>query len=1497
MKHHYPCFLILLFLTTFFQVKAQVPAPVFASKTFARYELAKSADKALARLGENTYLGYSRAYFQFSSIPSDAQRQRLLENGIHIGEYIPEHVYLLSIPAHMPHISRTLMQCGVIALLAFDDEKVDAEVRDKYFNTEDMRGYKIPDIETTVQIYYYDDISLKEISGVTGTIVSASETLHRVRVVCKRSTLNYMIGNAHWIKYIVLPPPAPSIVNLPGKTNHRSAIIGSAWGRNLQGDSVIIGEWDGAGVGKHLDVDSPRVTAFDKYTNNLNGQHATHVAGTMAGSGAIDPFATGMAPNARVYSRNFDLDIPAQMDTVADSLGMMITQNSYGYGDPDDPCPTRGQYDDVSRDLDKLVRKYPYLVHVFAAGNSQSACGLGGYRTVFSGFQAAKNEITVGALDANDNMSGFSSWGPVRDGRLKPEVCAVGVNVYSCQNLNLYAGGWNGTSMACPGTSGTVAQVYQRYHQLNGGVHPQASLIRVVMANTADDILNAGPDFKSGYGRINGLNAVKALEQQRYKIDSINNGALKVDSVYLGTGLLKWKVALAWTDKEAASLATKALVNNLDLYVITPIGDTVRPWKLDTLNRNNLAYRGIDSINNLEQVTIDTPAAGYYKIYVKGTAVPTAPQVYATTWEPVNKGVTVIFPNGGESLIPGNTYQIRWDAYFSGTSNANIEYSLNNGATWTTITVGTNLALKTINWTVPNVSSSMARIRINGALSDMSDSTFVIMKTTSAISGVVCDKQVTLKWNSIAGVSDYDVMQIINGYMQKIGTSTDTFYTVTGLTNGKAYWFTVRGRFGTYLGERAKAVSFTPAASPLPPLVVLQPQSQTRCSGVMAVFTSRATGTASITQQWQISYNGGSSFTSIPGATDTLLTFPVNTLYNGIKIRCYYYNPCQSFVYTDTATLTVDTVIQYALQPQNKTICSGNNVQFVARVLTKSTPVYQWQYNDGINGWLNITGATDSVLNLTSVSYAFNGYKYRLLTGNQCSSNVSSSIATLTVRPPLDVTGNGRQTICIGASATLSATATGGDAARYAFIWKRNGTILQALHTSSITVSPTSTQTYVVVLIDSCSNVADSDTVTVNVRLPLQVSTATYKAICKGTSVKLTATGAGGNGNYSYRWMQGSTVIQNTTLNSITVSPTSTTTYRVVLSDNCTTNSDSLNILVLVRNPLSVSATYAPDSACFGQNITVNATGNGGDSTYIFTFVNGITKAILQSGTASSITTPLALSSSIWVVLSDQCTPLNDTVKLVIPIRNKLSAKINGPTLACANKPVQLSAAVTGGKVQSYTYQWQLQGNPTVLGTSSTLTITPTGSSDYVLTVSDGCSPVNSQDILHIDIDRPDPSFQMTNSGLGYAFFYPTRSGLKAYHWDFGDGSTTTEFQPNHKYKRKGTYNVCLKVTTFNDCDSQICENLIMNFPDGIQTLNGSGITVQPNPFTQGIEVNLSDLAHSTLNVFDVTGRMMYHAENVSAKIQIETTNWAPGTYLMQVISGTSVYTLKLIRE
>lgn len=154
---------------------------------------------------------------------------------------------------------------------------------------------------------------------------------------------------------------------------------GGSSGYALDGNGMVLGEWDGGAVrGTHEQL-SGRVTQVDGATS-LNW-HATHVAGTLMGDGTPLARAKGMAPEADLDAHDWNSD-NSEMATAA-SGGLLISNHSYGYitgwrsntwygSLPDLEAPGFGFYSSSVRAWDVIAENAPYFLICKSAGNDRN---------------------------------------------------------------------------------------------------------------------------------------------------------------------------------------------------------------------------------------------------------------------------------------------------------------------------------------------------------------------------------------------------------------------------------------------------------------------------------------------------------------------------------------------------------------------------------------------------------------------------------------------------------------------------------------------------------------------------------------------------------------------------------------------------------------------------------------------------------------------------------------------------------------------------------------------------------------------------------------------------------------------------------------------------------------------------------------------------------------------------------------------------------------------
>ena len=1170
----------------------------------------------------------------------------------------------------------------------------------------------------SIKLIYFNEVSVETV------LEDLSRYGVEVEYVAKPLNTIYVKNSANVLKalelnYIYWAEPNYSGLetnNEVERTNHRAAYIGSdnSSGKGLTGDGITIGEWDGGDVGSHEDYND-RLTLMKK---SGVSSHATHVCGTMAGAGNINPIAKGMAPKAKIYSWDFYNNITLEMDTNYPKFGYTLTQNSYAYDPVDDPCKLRGNYDLTSTELDKMVEKYPNLLHVFAAGNSRGDnCKLNGFKTINSGFQCAKNVMSVAAVTYLDGDAGFSGCGPTRDGRIKPEVSAVGVNVYSTIQNNTYAGGWSGTSMACPGASGTTALIYE-YYQRKHKTLPHAHMAKNLMANSADDIGNVGPDFRYGFGRINGKRAVQIIDSSWYTMDSLKHNSINYDTIQIPKGLFRIKVMLCWNDLAATGAARPSLINDLDLEVTDSGGTIYKSWVLDTVNCNNLALRGKDTLNNIEQITIDNPKSGRLIIAVKGSRITNPFQTYSLTWDKVMSGLEIVSPNGHESFPPPssgtNVQTIRWDVN-NVTGNAKLEYSVNGGLNWQTITNTVPVTQKYFNWSnsPDTLNSSKALIRISvGTNIDLSDTFFHILKTPGTIKGVVCDSQVFLKWSAQKEAVSYKLFQLIAGEMKAIYAGKDTFFTVNKLTNGKTYWFAISGISARGAESmRIYAVSFVPSTTNKPPKITLDINDTSACRNSTLIFKTTATGSGTLFNFWQSSSDNGLNWKTLTGrVSDTLILKGIKFNQHNLKYRRASVNTCEGNVFSYAAKLEVDTLPPSFTIPADTLGCTGGDMLLSLHNLKSVTkPIIHWMAvcsNGGSSG--TIKRSKDPFLELKNLS-ASDVKNYPVRATNACGSycvKAGCCGTFLNVAPKLSLSLAETDTICKGQVYTFKPQVKFGNPALYQFSWKSADTSANSLN---LEVKPDSTGNYFFEVNDkNCSADTLKDSVHMFVRNQLELQKSNDTTICFGTSAELKVTGKGGNGNFFYHWSGGLDPLSKNI-----VSPTKTTTYYITMTDSCSTLILRDSITIKVLPALDLILKQEEDSICIGKSTRLYALPRGGQGgNYSITWSDGQTDSVI---------TVSPESSRIYTVqISDACTvpSLLDSMKVNVWKEPKVLA--DKDTTLCYGQQHSITLKAFGGRNGTLQTWWEL--NRAIFNQNTIqLDSKGTGHYEYVAVIKDGC--------------------------------------------------------------------------------------------------------------------------------------------------------------------------------
>ncbi len=753
--------------------------------------------------------GYYYRIIQFSEYPDAALKEKIKASGILLNNYLPYRSYNCAIPVTFDKANASALK--ISSVLKWDAAyKLNRKINGQDFPAHTIIEKGHADLIVHVQQNIAQERARQLLTVAGFRIIGNTAPTHSFTIRLPFEQLNSLV-NLPFI-YFIEPVSMPSTPDdTEGRSLHRSNIINSDYttGRHYDGSGVVIGLADDGEIGPHIDFKG-RVT---QHLSGLGGNHGDMTSGICVGAGNLIPRIKGMASGA--YLHVYDISGYPQINDAVNNYmnyGIVITSTSYAQN-----C---NEYNSDSQLGDQLINQNSEFNFCFSAGNAGTTdCSYGAgnvWGNITGGFKMGKNVIAVGNLNNVDELETSSSRGPAVDGRLKPDICSNGYDQRSTDENNTYQVG-GGTSAACPGVAGCLAQLYQAYKEINSVSLVPAGLIKACILNTAEDLGNPGPDFQHGYGRINSFKALKTIEQGNYFIDSVSQGQSRTHNITVPANTTELRVMIYWNDIEGAVASQKNLVNDLNL-VVTRVqnGQNYLPLVLDpTPNPTNLntdAVPGVDSLNNSEQVRINNPVAGSYEINIDGFQVPVGVQTYFIVYEFNDASVTVTYPNGGEGLVPAETELIRWDATgYTGTFD--VDYSDNGGTNWNNISTGIAGTERYLSWTVPVLSKDQMLIRVTrNGLSDVSDSMFTIMKVPLNLHVTfACPDSIGLAWDPVQNATGYDVSVLGSKYMDFAGTTTATSFKVTGFDPLAEQWFSVKA-LGPNGGKgcRANAINQQP---------------------------------------------------------------------------------------------------------------------------------------------------------------------------------------------------------------------------------------------------------------------------------------------------------------------------------------------------------------------------------------------------------------------------------------------------------------------------------------------------------------------------------------------------------------------------------------------------------------------------------------------------------------------------------------------------------------
>ncbi|HEX5001054.1 MAG TPA: PKD domain-containing protein [Bacteroidia bacterium] len=603
--------------------------------------------------------------------------------------------------------------------------------------------------------------------------------------------------------------------------------------------------------------------------------------------------------------------------------------------------------------------------------------------------------------------------------------------------------------------------------------------------------------------------------------------------------------------------------------------------------------------------------------------------------------------------------------------------------------------------------------------------------------------------------------------------------------------------------------------------VVINPQptasftySGSQCQGSTITFNNTSTpGTGTITG---VSWNFGNGQTGT--GNNPSVTYPGAGNYD------------VTLIVTNSAGCS-DTIVQnIGINPPPAistgpapTICLG-----ATAVLTANGGVtYSWSPGGQ-------TGDIISVSPVTTTTYT--------VTATDANGCTNTATVTVTVNPLPVINVSPDQSICLGQTATLTASGA------VTYSWSPSGNT-----TSTINVSPSASTTYAVTGTNA-NGCSATNFVSVNVN-PLPVVSLSNVFICPGVSSIMDA----GNTGSTFQWSTGATT------QFITVSSAGLYTVTVTNNFGCSATGTGQ-----VSQGGTIVNTLQNTSFCSGGSTVLNA-GNPG-STYQWS----------TGATTQTITVNAGGAYSVTVTDANGCTGIISTTVNVnpVPVANFIPSDI------CINQPLQFTdiSSIASGSIVAW--NWDFGDGNVSQQQNPVHSYNGPGTYSVTLTVTSNLGCTNT-------IVRNFTVFPLPQANFSYSFdcqnqpvqfndqSFTNVGNITSWFWDFGDGTTSTLQNPVHTFTTPGMHVVTLTVSTGGGCEDTRPRNI------QVYPVPSLSFTFSSNGVCSGSTVTVTNTSNSSNGAIN-SWSWDFGDGTTSSQANPVHTFTSPGTYNISLIAVTS---------
>lgn len=498
------------------------------------------------------------------------------------------------------------------------------------------------------------------------------------------------------------------------------------------------------------------------------------------------------------------------------------------------------------------------------------------------------------------------------------------------------------------------------------------------------------------------------------------------------------------------------------------------------------------------------------------------------------------------------------------------------------------------------------------------------------------------------------------------------------------------------------------------------------------------------------------------------------------------------------------------------------------------------------------------------------------------------------------VTAGNDTSVANGAIITLHGAAAAGTSP-YSFHWEPAQFLVNANVPQPLTINLGASVNFTVQVTDQAGCHGTDDVMVTVVGGPLGVNTtATPGTICAGDQALLSALVSGGSGNYTYSWTSVPPGFTSSLMNP-TVSPLSTTTYNLQVSDGFSTLSGSVTVTV---NAKPVAGAGTNTSIPYGTSTTLHGSASGGSGGYSYYWTS------LPPGFSSSIQNPLVtnlmVSTVFTVVATDNLTGcVSEPAMVTVNVTGSPLAcnPVATPAIICQGESTVLHAMAGGGS-GNYSWSWT-SVPPGFTSDQENPAVSPLETTNYLVTVNDGFNTKPGQ--VNVTV-RPRPLFPNWSSDTVVCIYETVTLDAgnpgSDYYWTNGAITQTIKVQSTgigsdyqyYQVKVNNGYGCTDSASVAVDFSFDACTGVDEIFPNGT-------IRIHPNPGNGNLHLELQAPGQPVkISILSMLGAVVisdhiFHAPASTLVRDYDFSDLPAGIYLVRVTCNEAIYNVKFINR